>query len=66
MEKFVGGKTDYTESALRKLLGKEWQDIVNDLTTIGVLSKRKSLDETIYQIPFVYRKGLDLTQGRVN
>lgn len=64
IEKFIGRKTEYTEKALNRLLGKGCQDIVKDLISIGLIFKGKSKGEFIYKIPFLYRKGLDLTQGR--
>jgi len=66
IDKFIGGKTEYTERAIRKLLGEEWREIVSDLSSIGFISIRKVSDKPSYSIPFVYRKGLELTQGRAN
>ena len=64
IEKFQGCKTDYSEKSLKKLLGADWQSIVKDLQSIGLMSKSLSKGEISYGIPFLYRKGLDLTQGR--
>ena len=67
IENFVGGKTEYTEMTLKRLLGKKWQEIVKDLISIGLFSEgRDRKGQFIYTIPFVYRKGLDLTQGRAD
>lgn len=60
IERFVGGKTEYSPSALRALFGSGWQSIVDDLVALGVLSKKKDS----YDIPFLYRDGLELTQGK--
>jgi hypothetical protein len=60
IEKFDGGKTQYTESSIKKLFGKNWEIILKDLLSVGVLSKNKN----IYNIPFLYREGLNTTQGR--
>lgn len=65
IEKFIGGKSEYEEFAIKKLLGKDWESIIKDLRSIGFISKSMSKDEPIYTVPFVYRKGLDITQGRV-
>lgn len=59
IEKLVGGKTQYTEGTIKKLFGKNWEKILNDLISIGVLSKNKD----IYNIPFLYRKSLEAIQG---
>ncbi len=65
MSKFIGGKTEYTNKAISKLFGKNWQKIIKDLKSIGFISERKSKNQIVYKIPFIYRKGLDLTQGRL-
>ncbi len=59
IEKLIGGKTEYTEVAIKKIFGGNWEKIVNDLLSIGVLSKNKN----IYKIPFLYRKSLEAVQG---
>jgi len=64
MQKFEGGKTQYTEIALRKLLGGEWKEITQDLCSIGLIYRGSAAGETVYTIPPLYRKGLKLTQGR--
>lgn len=62
MEKFVGGKTEYSEASLTSLLGKDSTPVVENLVAIGFLGK-KSKGNT-YTIPRLYRNGLDLTQGK--
>jgi hypothetical protein len=64
MEKFCGGKTDYTIKALRALLGAEWNNITNNLLAIGFLSKGSKRGEDVFSIPFLYRHGMNLTQGK--
>ena len=64
IEKFMGGKTDYSESTLRDLLGLKWKATAEDLAAIGFFSKRKKGGEEVFSIPFVYRHGMDVTQGR--
>jgi len=59
IRKLIGGKTQYTNGTIKKLFGKNWEQITNDLISIGVLSKNKN----IYTIPFLYRKGLEAVQG---
>ena len=64
IEKFEGGKTEYDEQSLQKLLGKKWESICSDLLSIGVLGKSGRGDQVTYWFPYVYRKSLGLTQGR--
>lgn len=63
MQKFVGGKTEYNEAALRKLFKGKWQEKIDDLLSIGFLSEGKKKGQPVYSIPFLYRHGLELTQG---
>jgi hypothetical protein len=63
MEKFLGGKTDYSEDALKDLLGQRWKEITDNLLSIGFLSKGVKNKEPLFSIPFLYRHGMNLTQG---
>ena len=66
IEKFHGGKTEYSRCALAQLLGTDWESICKDLVSIGLFRRtviRKTGQET-YQFPFVYKGGLELTRGR--
>ena len=60
MEKFMGGKTEYSKSAIKKLLGVKWEIITKDLVSVGFLSKSK---KDMFSIPFLYRHAMNLTQG---
>jgi hypothetical protein len=64
IEKFDGGKTDYTAKALRPLLGPGWNAITTQLRDIGFLSKGRKRGEEVFSIPFLYRHGMNLTQGK--
>jgi hypothetical protein len=66
IEKFIKGKTEYTESAIKKVLGKDANKTLNDLLGIGFLAERSSKGHKTYKIPFVFREGLELTQGRAD
>jgi hypothetical protein len=66
IQKFEGGKTEYSEKAVRKLLGDRWKEIVLDLCSIGLLSSGTAQGDAVYKIPALYRKGLKLSQGRTN
>jgi hypothetical protein len=60
IEKFQGGKSEYSAGAIQVLFGKHWEKSCSDLISIGLLTKQKNT----YWIPHLYRKGLELTQGR--
>jgi hypothetical protein len=64
IEKFVGGKTDYTASALHDLLGANWDSMAAHFLAIGFFSKGKKGGEEVFSIPFLYRHGMKLTQGK--
>jgi len=64
IEKFIGGKTEYDEKSLLKVLGKNWKVIVDDLLSIGLFSKKTRGGRPVYWVPFLYRYGLELTQGK--
>jgi len=65
IEKFIGGKTEYTENAIKNVLGSNWKSICDDLIAIGLIQKRRNegTGQTTYWFPFVYRQGLELSQG---
>ena len=64
IEKFSGGKTYYTADALNSLLGADWKVLAEDLLAIGFFSKRSKSGEELFVIPFLYRHGMNLTQGK--
>lgn len=64
IEKFEGGKTEHDSKSLQNLFGAGWEKIVGDLVSIGVLGKKGKGKDGTYWFPYLYRKGLSLTQGR--
>lgn len=64
IEKFLGGKTTYDAAALHDLLGVDWEDIAGNLLAIGFFSKGQTKGEEVFSIPFLYRQGMNLTQGK--
>ena len=52
MEKLLGGKADYSEDALKDLLGPGWKEITDNLLSIGFLSRGKKHNDPVYSIPF--------------
>ena len=63
IEKFMGKKAEYSEVALQGMLGKEWKPIVDNLVAIGFLSEATA-GKRVYTIPFLYRYGMKVTQGK--
>lgn len=64
IKKFIGGKAEYSTDALRELFGKDWTSKTSDLISIGFLGKTEKRGGDMFSIPFVYRTGLEVTQGR--
>jgi hypothetical protein len=65
IRKLVGGGAQYSEKALRRIFGKNWQDTVDDLVSMGVLERVLRKGEPTLKIPFLYRDGLECTQTHV-
>jgi hypothetical protein len=64
IQNFVGGKTEYSNTALRRVLGKDWEKVTENLGSIGLLRKESKRDGSFtYKIPFLFREGLEVTQG---
>ncbi len=59
----IGGKAEYTERAIKRTFGSNWQRITSDFSSIGLMSQVKSEKGQLYRIPFLYRRGLDISQG---
>jgi len=64
IEKFLGGKTEYDAATLQTLLGKKWRPISEHLLAVGFFSKNEKNGEAVFSILFLYRHGMNLTQGR--
>jgi hypothetical protein len=63
IEKFQDGKSEYTNEGICKLLGKGHEVNIKALVSIGFLKKRTRKGVKTYWIPYLYRKGLNITQG---
>ncbi|MGQ0644566.1 MAG: hypothetical protein ACT4O3_03640, partial [Elusimicrobiota bacterium] len=62
-KKFSGGKTEYDDEAMHRILGGKWQGVAEDLMAIGVLKKKTIGGKNQYWFPYLYRQALDLTRG---
>jgi hypothetical protein len=63
ISKLIGGKASYSEASLHKTFGEKCAKIVEDLISIGVVEKSVTKGTKIYTIPYLYRDGLELSQG---
>jgi hypothetical protein len=61
IKRFENQKAEHDDQSLRALLGKDYCQ-VQDLRSIGFL-KENPVAET-YSVPFLYRSGLDMRQGK--
>lgn len=66
IEKFQGGKSEYSAVALQKLLGNSWQETTNHLVSVGFIRKRERAGQPTFWVPYLYRRGLELTQGKAD
>ncbi|WP_221031336.1 P-loop ATPase, Sll1717 family [Actomonas aquatica] len=62
MSKFEHTKAEHNAHSLESLLGSKWNIIVDDLVAIGFLQKRPR--SSSYIIPFVFRFGMGIKQGK--
>lgn len=64
IKKLVGGGTQYGENDIHRLFGKNWEKVVEDLISIGVLRiEGKRQGPRTFKIPFLYRARLEVRQG---
>jgi hypothetical protein len=66
IKKFARGKTEYTCRAMEEMLGSNWAKKAEDLVSIGVFKEIRYEGDRVFQVPFLYRSGLELTQGRMD
>ena len=60
--KFEGKYAEHNAQSLQNMLGDNWRKIVDELSSIGFI---KRIPKTgTYQIPFIWRKGLDIRRGK--
>lgn len=64
VEKFRGKKSEYDERSLREILGDDW-NYVAELVEVGFFKPRHTQKHGLsWWIPFIYRDGLGVRQGR--
>ncbi len=64
ISKLIGGKTEYSKNALQKIYGKDTDKILDDIVSLGVLRPKARNKMDSYWIPHLYRKGLEVSQGK--
>ncbi len=62
IKKLVGGGTEYSSAAMRRLFGKHHEGAIEDLISMGVLERATKAGEQTFRVPFLYRRGLECTQ----
>lgn len=60
IEKFKNSKAEHNEESLKKTLGKQWKSKTEKLVNIGFIEDKQST----WKIPFLYREGLNISQGK--
>lgn len=62
IEKFKNQKAEHTEESLKNILGKQWRFRIDKLKRIGFIEEKPNS----WKIPFIYREGLNIIQGKSN
>ncbi|MBV4429547.1 P-loop ATPase, Sll1717 family [Clostridium tyrobutyricum] len=60
IEKFANSKAEHNEESLKKMLGIRWKSRIKNLVDIGFIEEKKNT----WKVPFVYREGLNISQGK--
>jgi len=61
IKRFENAKAEHNEKSLQQLLGPKWSEKTEDLVGLGFLSKRPGGS---YIIPFLFRAGMGIRQGK--
>jgi hypothetical protein len=62
IRKLVGGSTEYSEAAMKRVFGKGYSDAVEDMLALGIVERSKKGGAPSFKIPYLYRRGLECTQ----
>jgi hypothetical protein len=62
IKRFENSKAEHAQKSLYRLLGVKWKDKVEDLVSLGFLQHRPR--STNYIIPFIFRAGMGIRQGK--
>jgi len=61
IEKFKDSKAEHNEESLKMLLGKRWKSNIKKLVECGFIEEKNNT----WKVPFLYREGLNISQGKV-
>ena len=62
IKKLMGGGTEYSHSAMKRIFGRRCEDSVEDLVSLGIVERSTNKGVPSYKVPFLYRRGLECTQ----
>jgi hypothetical protein len=62
IRKLVGGGSEYSEKAMKRVFGRSYKQSVADLEALGIIERSSRKGAPRFKIPYVYRRGLDCTQ----
>lgn len=60
IEKFKDSKAEHNEESLKLILGRRWKWTTKKLVDIGFIEEKQNT----WKIPFIYREGLKISQGK--
>lgn len=66
IRKLVGGGTEYSETAMKRIFGRKYEQSMEDLLSLGIVETATRKGDRSFKIPFLYRRGLDCTQKFVS
>lgn len=64
IERFSRGKAEYTQATLKAMFGKGADVLARNLNAIGFLREITRDGQPAYQVPYLFRHGLQIIQGR--
>jgi hypothetical protein len=60
IEKFKDSKAEHNEESLKVILGSRWRSIIKKLVESGFIEEKLNT----WKVPFIYREGLNISQGK--
>ncbi len=62
IRKLVGGGTEYSKRAMKRIFGGKYEQSMEDLLSLGIVERATRKGVRSFKIPFLYRRGLECTQ----
>ncbi len=66
IKKLLGGGTEYSETAMKRIFGRKYGQSIDDLLSLGVVERATRKRVPSFKVPFLYRRGLECTQRFVS